>query len=515
MSWLINPSDPEQAVGLADTDTDLKKAMRRPNSCLTGEAWSPVLTNRQRVLLHTQPLILMQHFPGSRDEDQQHYDVLCLTIKVFDVIIEQSGFGSEVVRDTIAESLRPLLVALDEEANVSPDTVRHDRVVDRVLSSLKNEQQRGQPFEVEYQEFDEKGKPRRRRLSFRLVKEAHGYTGQIVLKLSSEAINLFLNAFGLDIEDAQAANEAVVQSQLARGKFNEAIQSAQNARGQSMRYEDKIMRMINETKRDIDRVDWRGEAHEMLVEASTHVDSRLRIEQNIIDSAQEKLDLLDDSDAQQLAVAEVIRLMKDCRSRHLSLHKRLMSARTEFLEQQARQSFRESLAFEPIDLLESVLRPLLLQPVERAVAFTDGTIHSLLGPSPPPVLSIARLVSWQLQPRRLYTPGETAMVQDDFADMDGETQRFDAFAVEQMQKAFAKVNSTVLLSTLIEELTKQECPPTVRDLIVLETLRSYDQDIQGESQLQVDLAEAAGLRCNGYFGDDLWIAPRKDVIINA
>ena len=107
------------------------------------------------------------------------------------------------------------------------------------------------------------------------------------------------------------------------------------------------------------------------------------------------------------------------------------------------------------------------------------------------------------------------MAQDDFADTDGETQRFDTFAVEQMQQVFAKVNSMMLLSTLIEEVTKQECPPTVRDLIVLETLRSYDQDIQGEPQLQVDLAEAAGLQCNGYFGDDLWIAPQEDVRSNA
>jgi len=141
----------------------------------------------------------MQHLPGSRDEDQQHYDVLCLAIKTFDVIIDQSGFGSEVVRDTITEGLRPLLVALDEEVGLGPDPARHNKVVDQVLSTLKNEKERGQPFEVEYQAFDEHGRPRRRTLSFRLVKEAHGYTGQIVLKLSSEAINLFLNAFGLDI----------------------------------------------------------------------------------------------------------------------------------------------------------------------------------------------------------------------------------------------------------------------------------------------------------------------------
>ena len=72
-------------------------------------AWPPVLTNRQRVLLHAQPLILMQHAPGSRDEHEKHYDSLSLAIKTFDIIIDQSGFGSEVVRDTIAEGLAAAL----------------------------------------------------------------------------------------------------------------------------------------------------------------------------------------------------------------------------------------------------------------------------------------------------------------------------------------------------------------------------------------------------------------------
>ena len=473
-------------------------------------AWPPALTNRQRVLLHTQPLILMQHSPGVRDEHEKHYDSLSLALKTFDIVIDQSGFGSDVVRDTIADGLRPLLIALDDEAELAPDPARHDRVVDRVLASLKNEQNRGQPFEVEYQEFDDRGRPRRRTLTFRLVKEAHGYSGAIVLKLSSEAINLFLNAFGLDIEDAQAANEAVVQSQLARGKFNEAIQSAQNARGQSMRYEEKIVRTINDTRRDIDRVDWRGEAHEMLVGALSHVDSRLQIEQHIIDSATEKLDLLGDEDEQRAAIAEVVRLMKDCRLRHLSLNKRLMSARTEFLEQQARQSFRESTVLASIDLLEDVLRPLLAQPATYVTALTDRVGHALVGPSSPTVLSLAKLVQWQLQPRRPCSPGETSIAEHEFAETNADARRFDDCTIARTRNAFVTLDSTTRLSTFIRRLTDEGCPVAVRDLVVLETLRTFDRDDRDASTIQVSLASTGGLQSDDYFGDDLWIAPEED-----
>ena len=57
------------------------------------------------------------------------------------------------------------------------------------------------------------------------------------MQLSSEAINLFLNALDLDIESAQEANEAVVRFQLERGKFDQARSFAENARGQSLRYD--------------------------------------------------------------------------------------------------------------------------------------------------------------------------------------------------------------------------------------------------------------------------------------
>lgn len=187
-----------------------------------------------------EPILRLYRQPGTRDDRHLQYDTLALIMKVFDTIIDQSGFGSDVTDATLTDAVRPLLRAWDEANGSTPSPDLYAEVVARVLAELKNEDQRQQPFEIPYQAFDDTGRPTQHVLRFKLLIEQFGHDGSIVLKLSSEAINLFLNAFGLDIEDAQVANEAVVQSQLERGRFNEAVQSAQNARGQSMRFDAKV-----------------------------------------------------------------------------------------------------------------------------------------------------------------------------------------------------------------------------------------------------------------------------------
>jgi hypothetical protein len=115
---------------------------------------------------------------------------------------------------------------------------------------LTNDGDGRRPFAIGYRDLAD-GTAIERRLEFRLVWNYLPPAGGTVLRLSNEAINLYLRAWDLDIEDAQAAAEAVVFSQLQRGKFDEAVHSARNARIQSLRYWEKIMRIIRETRRDV------------------------------------------------------------------------------------------------------------------------------------------------------------------------------------------------------------------------------------------------------------------------
>jgi hypothetical protein len=468
--------------------------------------WNPTLTDRQRVLLHTEPLLMLRHNWSLRDEECQRYDPLCLSMKLFDVVIDQSGFGNEVVRDTIQEQLTPLLEAIDAAAGVLPDAERHRRVVDRLIGGLLNDSQRGESFSIEYSDFDAKGIACRRNLSFKLLKEVHGYSGDIALQLSSEAINLFLNALDLDIESEQIANEAVVQFQLERGNFDKARAGAEAARGRSLQYEQKIQRVIEQTKRDIRQVDWRQDVHQMLLEANEHVELRLQHEEGILRSARGKLTSLADDDENRLSLVAVVRLIDDCRSRHLRLNKRLMCARGEFIEQQARQCFIYQPRMEPINLRDEVLAPLLSVAGSQASELVNGVAHAFIGPMMPRLLTLRDLVAWQLQPKRILTPGEAPLEEVEAVETNVEAQRFDDEVWDGCDKVIADLAGLTKLSTILDQLELEGCPAAVQDAVTLRLLENFDhEDELGGAPLSIEVAEVDGLRTARCAGDDLLI----------
>lgn len=472
--------------------------------------WSTSLSSRQRVLLHAQPIMVMRQYWTTHDDDDLRYDPMCLTMKLFDVIIDQSGFGNEVVRQTIADAISPLLESLDEAAQIRPNKLRHQRVVDRLLAGLLNEANHGESFTVEYSDFDEMGQASRKMFAFKLLKEVHGYSGEIVIQLSSEAINLFLNALDLDIESEQIANEAVVQYQLERGNYDKARASAENARGQSLRYEDKIRRIIEQTKRDIRQVKWRDEVHGVLVDALEHVQQRMTVEDGIIRSANARLDAMGEDDENRPSVGGIVRLMKDCRYRHLELNKVLMPARGEFLEQQSRQGFVDISLLEAVNLRDDVLGRLLGVGCDQVLTLSERSCHSLVGPCAPQVLSLRDLVCWQLQPRRSYRQGESQMEEVELSDTNVDVHRFDQEILQGASKVFAQIDEPIRLSALLASLDSDGCPAAVQDAVVLGVLENFDPEDDGRmAALNVSVAShhlLETLRCHG---DDLWIEPME------
>ena len=469
--------------------------------------WSRTLTDRQRVLLHAQPLMLMRYNWLLREDDGQTYDPLCLWIKLFEVVIDQSGFGNDVERDSAARELIPLLRSVDAANHVMPDEARYRQVVDRLIGNLLNDSNRGESFTIDYTDFSAEGKSAQRKLTFKLLKEVHGYTGEIALELSSEAINLFLNALDLDIESEQIANEAVVQFQLERGNFDKARSSAEVARARSMQYEQKLGRFIEQAKRDIRRVDWRAEVHVALLEANEHVDLRLRVEEDIIRTARNRLDAMCE-DETIFPLMEVIRLMQDCRSRHLHLNKSLMTARDEFIEQQTRQCFVEKSVSLPVNLREDILGSLLQLPAHLAIRCLTATGHALIGPTAPRLFNLCELIHWQLQPKRVAAIGETDLAEVDLVDASVESSRFDDETFLQCEKVFQELSMPTSLSEVLARLAEDGCPEAVQDAVTLQILERFDFDDEGHlNHVRVELAEAAHLNTTRCFGDELWMEP--------
>lgn len=468
--------------------------------------WNPTLTDRQRVLLHTQPLMLMRYHWLSRDENGISYDPLCLSMKLFDVIIDHSGFGSDVVRETVDEELRPLLRSIDAANDVELDDARHERVIDRLIGGLMNDSNRGESFTVEYADFDANGAAAKKTFGFKLLREVHGYSGEIALELSSEAINLFLNALDLDIESEQIATDAVIQFQLQRGNFDKAKSSAETARARSLQYEQKIHRVIEQAKRDIRRVNWREDVHLTLLDANQHVDDRLREEEGIVRSARDKLDALDDDDDNRRPLLEVIRLLKDCVSRHLSLSKRLMTARSEFIEQQSRQYFIDGEFADQINLRDALLGPLLSMSQRTSTEFTDCVGHTLIGPGVPRILSVGRLITWQLQPKREQSLGESPIEDLELVETNAEIQRLDSDALLDGEKVFAELEERTKLSDLLDRLDREGCPISVQDAVTMQILDRFDpEDESASAPVAVEVVEVDGLKTERCCGDDLLI----------
>ena len=133
-------------------------------------------------------------------------------------------------------------------------------MLDKILDGLRNDSDARRPFREQYTSVDGEGLAQRHALEFRLLFDAFHPSGRTVLRPSSEACNLYLRLLDLDVEDAQAAAEAVVEYQLARGRFDEAVHSARQARIQSVRFREKVLQLLRDTRRDVERVDWKVEA---------------------------------------------------------------------------------------------------------------------------------------------------------------------------------------------------------------------------------------------------------------
>lgn len=468
--------------------------------------WTLALTQRLRVLLRTTPLFAARQSDGRVDPELRHYDSLVLALRTFDLVVERMGLEHELNAESLARELTPLLEAMDRAADKAPDVSRHERMVTRVVAALRNDDEARRPFEITYPSIENERDVVERRLRFRLLQDRFHPSGGTVFELSTDAVNLYLGALEHDLEDAQAAAEAVVQSQIARGKLEDAAQSARQARWQSLRYAEKVARLLRDTRRDVATVDWREEAPRLLDDSLTHLSSRLQVERNIIEAAGERLDVLSGDDARRAAMAEVIDLVNDCQVRHLELHGTLLGARSVFLEEQARQRFVPAAGRVYPDLGSDVLRPLLDMSRQDALAILRLTGDLFVGAAAPPQLSLRRLVGQLLRPRRPPPPADLDTPVEDLTSRDDDLAFLPQAARVAAVQHLEALETETTLSRVLGDLHAAGSDFATRVATALLALRQFAPDAQTDLPVAARLGSA--LDAAGFEGDDLRLAPR-------
>ena len=471
------------------------------------DIWPVELTRRLRVLLHTLPLDALRRGDATRDPELRHYDGLALALRVLDVVIDRLGLEAEADREVVTRVLRPVLTAFDIAAEMPVSAERHDLMVDKLLSGLRNDGDARRPFTEEYASVDSEGHASRHLLEFRLVIDTFHPSGRTVLRPSSEACNLYLRLLDLDVEDAQAAAEAVVESQLARGRFDEAVHSARQARIQSVRFRDKILRILRDTRRDVDRVDWKEDVPRTLSESIAHLERRVSVERGILGAADERLELMPDEDAGgRRAVAEVAGLTRDCLLRHTELHEQLMGARNVFLDAQARQAFAPG-AWQPLpDLAQDVLEPVLRMPLIDASRLIERGFGAFVGPRVPILPSLTELLSWMVQPRRPQPPQEIPVEAIDAAQLEAEIQRYSPEIRAAAESLLRTTSVERRLSEVLSAARTNGVPDAVLEVIGLLALQGFASEDRSVAGISAEAIVGARLQDLLLYGDDLLVS---------
>jgi hypothetical protein len=466
------------------------------------ELWHDALTRRLRSLLKTEPLHRLRRNEGRLTALLPHDDPTALCVKALEVLVDALGLRPGATRGEIDDALLPILAAQDRAQGVAADRERHLEVVRLVVGVLLNDAGRRQAYEESYLGFED-GQPVRRTLRFRLASEQEALDGAIVVRAEADGINLFLRSLDVDLEDAQAATEAVMRAQLARGRLDLALQTAREAQIRSLQYEDKIRGLIRQTHRDIGRVDWRHEVPTLLAEARRHLEERIEAERQLRETAQANLERLAGS-AEAAALARICAMLDDCFARHLSLQQPLMSAYEVFRAEQERQRFAP-IALRPLPALEEeVLRPTLARSRAEALAAAEAFAAGASPARAPLLLDLARLWDRLLRPRPQAGALGRDLDEGGLAELAEAPPLFDDALADRVDGLLGSLRAPEPLSRVLTRLAS----PREAHFAVLRCLQGFAPERESALPLVVEAA-GAPLTHPPFAGDDLVLAPRS------
>jgi len=230
----------------------------------------------------------------------------------------------------------------------------------------------------------------------------------------------------------------------------------------------------------------------------------LLVEQTIVNTANERLDLLEEGDENGAIVARIAAIARECMLLHTALQGPLMRARNVFLDEQARQRFvAPPLAARP-ELLRDVLEPVLAMRRAEALPVVEAVQPLLYGAHPPPVLSLRVLVDWQLRPRREVAPLPHAVTDLDLAERSLDPTRFPVEIRTLVDELLGGLTEPSTLSELLAKLRDQGAPEATLDALALAVSEAFAEE-------ETHTVERLGSRFEvaGWFGDELLISPAK------
>jgi hypothetical protein len=290
------------------------------------------VARRAKTLACTVPLHEMEASKASvRGGEFKAYTTWALAFIAIDTVCVHMDFDRGADASLVVQRMLPYAARQAPDAPLDEHRAVCEWVLDRLIGTTEERK-----FKIAYGDY-ENGEYVEREFPFALITEAPDREGHIFLRATDEAINVLIGALDRDIQSAQEAAEAKLQSLVKRNRLGDAQEAAKAARYQTLRLQEHIRQQLAATERDLRNVDW-DRLSEELADALDHVEARVTTEQTIERHLVETRENTVDVDLRRKATA-VIDVLRDCVRRHRQLHRVLQGAREKFLVEQSRQVF--------------------------------------------------------------------------------------------------------------------------------------------------------------------------------
>lgn len=451
------------------------------------DTWEDALTRRLRTLLRTAPLHQLEASKRLRGEAFAGQDLRALGLRALDLAIEHKGLGHGASFEELCAELEPLVRDVDPE--LAPE--RALEVATVTLEALLNEAGRRQAFREPYLALTHE-RVTHKLLEFHLLRERQLPDGTTIIEPTTQAINLYAGMLEYEVEDAQAAEEAVLRSQVRRGRIEDAVRTAKRARLRSIEYEQKLVAFLETTRRDIGQVDWVESALGIIDEAREHISERLEVEREILAAIETRRELestvqsatLPEAGAQLASLEDTL---NECLTRHARLHQRLIRANADYLVEHDRQTFRPQLATPLPDLEAEVLSVALELPTLALADLADELLARCQAPRCPPSLRLGALIMRLLNPRRVEV-GDYETWAPELEEVEATPPVFNDDNRHHVAELLAQLRGQQRLSELLTRARARGYPPESLRLLVLELLSAFDPGA-ANAPVEIDLVD--------------------------
>jgi hypothetical protein len=316
----------------------------------------------------TAPIERLVRAAANTVHDEDRYDLRRLAHRAIDLAVASMGFARELTDDELLEALAAFASRMAPE--VSAD--EHRAVAAFVRKTLLNEQ--GDFAKFAFTGFDEEGG--RHPFAFHLLtlRDAGEDT---VVRASPEAINVFLRALDLDVTDAEAAVGVMLERQLADGRFEAAETSAVAASRASVAYAATLGNLLEDTRRDVTALDWRGSVRDEIETARRHVASRILEDDRLTEHVREGIEAPEEH--VRGSAGRIAGILRECKEIHLDLEGRLVGANQAFLDAQREQQLARRTRLRLLSIERELLGPVLALPRAAATEITTLFAEEVLG----------------------------------------------------------------------------------------------------------------------------------------